>query len=494
MTTLFSDGGKVLGALRPAPLTIINPKAFDSFYDINNKILLDNAKSIVGGTINTALDVLQSTSNNSLVNPINKLLLQGLSNELIKSIFEVNNLNEDSLDYFRFRINPNRLSKRRKKITTQKYTGNGWDVDTRGEEMIVYSYSGNSGSLVAVEVYQKLMSILNGYLKKSGIFDSFLGNIVDYFIYNPKLSSAYIKMVMFDKFWKSNNDDLLIVWEDNTYLGKFQSFEWNQDAMNPYLINYNFDFVVYPQFNYNTNTGWIEIDDDKRIRRRFKSIITTPIKNSSITLTPKKYTADYTITENDIIFDVVYSNIVQEVERRVNMAKFYNAKRIGASEVIKNKEYSLEELLMDEKYIDIKNFIDNSLLVKDLVWFDGEIVNCKIALPSLSQRISDKLVINTSLAGEAVYKGVSYDRMESAMNKNTNVLNANLYGSQLENIDNITPQELATKYTKLSGIDIFEDSISFNLKKDNDVSSSGSQPTSTNSVGVGSSFNQKMKF
>lgn len=269
-------------------------------------------------------------------------------------------------------------------------------------------------------------------------------------------------MVLFETFWKSNNDDLLIVYEDNAYLGKFNSFEWNQDAMNPYQINYSFDFVVYPEFNYNTNTGWITLEADTKMRKRFNRIPTTPIVGvQTAPNNPNLYTNDdnVPISENEIVFDTTENNLNDELRKRIKMANFYakDTKVVGIFNVV-------------SKVISTGISIVTSLLSADVinqkyVWLDGSIQNTGTGTDT---QPSVKSIINRITYNNAKQPVISTDvswvekGLHIVLGKNPDAL---VPPTSRENISKISPQELATRYNNRSGIDIFEDAINFNLKR-----------------------------
>lgn len=254
------------------PLTIINPNAFTTLGEIKARFLKDSILETIGSNM---FEIVSGLTN--VVNAVAPKVGTIIGN-IAQEIYKQNGLFEDNLAYFRFRINPNKLSVSNKKILSTKYTGSGYDIDTRGNELIQYKYTGTSGSLVpynffdsvGIPMLKQLFEVLNIGASIAGASERFpeLSS-------NPKLSEAYLKFLLFDLFWRYNNDDLLVFWEDNCYVGKLNSFNFNLDANNPYQIIWDFDLQVYPDFVYNVYTGWISEADFSNIKNTFNRGVPT---------------------------------------------------------------------------------------------------------------------------------------------------------------------------------------------------------------------------
>ena len=245
-----------------SPLTIIDPRAFNSLDDIKKKIILDSVTDRVSGMFTDILGNITSSIN--LSNPGVGSIISNIVGDVLQQF----GITQDSLSYYRFWINPQKFDLAKQKMISWKYTGAGFEGDTRGEEMQQASYSGTTGSLVPKEfwlakslpLWNELASILN--LTQDQIRLPEITN-------NPKLSAKYLKFILFDEFWKHNNNDLLVIWEDNCYVGKFKSYKFNQQETHPYEIFWNFNLSVYPDFTYNIFTGWITNSEFARIKSTF---------------------------------------------------------------------------------------------------------------------------------------------------------------------------------------------------------------------------------
>ena len=256
-------------------LTIINFKKeglnFDSFI---KKHIIESTKKSVSGLLS---DIVSS------VGIVTDTIALGYVSEISQELLDQEGINEDSLDFYQFKINPTTFNFPRSKIINNILTGGGWDSDVRGQNIITVSYSATTGSLVPKtinnviqgltrELVSRTQPLLQTALSWTGSLASSISpkfNELNYQMSsNPKLSTRYLKFLLFDTFWRANDDDLLIIWEDNAYIGKFVSFDFKPDANKPWEIQYNFTIAVYPDFTYNIYTGSI-LNDLERIERRF---------------------------------------------------------------------------------------------------------------------------------------------------------------------------------------------------------------------------------
>ena len=268
---------------KSATLMIYKPKLFLEDYAANNiskSILINSVKTQIAG----------------LVRKVLRLDPTGLSGAIAGAILDRYNINEDTLDFYQFRINPKDLDVTKAKIRADRLTGGGYEMDTIGERLIQYRYNATTGSLMPEFLSQyDVTKILEVGLKQallqnnddpnvaairqaqiltninpngSGWFNSLAPSITD-MLYNPMFSASYIKFLLFEKFWKYNNDHLVFVWEDNMYIGKFGNFHFRLTATEPYQIFYDFDFTVYPEFIYNLTVGSLDIEDIQQITQMF---------------------------------------------------------------------------------------------------------------------------------------------------------------------------------------------------------------------------------
>lgn len=274
-------------------LTVINPQAFGSLAEIKARFLKESITDTISANLQTLTNALGRGVNS--VAPRVGTLINKIAGEVLKK----SNISDDDLNYFKFRINPVKLQVPKKKISDIKYTGAGYDMDIRGQELIMYSYQASTGSLVPDNLLDKIgLDSLNELFSILNVSQElFERNIYKFpeITRNPKLSDAYIKFKLFKLFWEKNDDDLLIFWEDDCYLGKFLNFNFTVDGLNPYQILYTFDFAVYPEFEYNLYTGWISESDFEKIQNRFtrytgfnENKLIDAIKSQSLSIAEKE--------------------------------------------------------------------------------------------------------------------------------------------------------------------------------------------------------------
>jgi hypothetical protein len=126
-----------------------------------------------------------------------------------------------TLNYFRFRINPSKLSVvNSKMMNITEYGHDKWDIESWGNRLALYTYNANTGSLVP-----------DPDLIASGITDI-------------RLSKAWRKMEEFKKFYVLKSKKILILFEEEMVEGIFQKFDFVRDADNPWSIKYNFTIQV----------------------------------------------------------------------------------------------------------------------------------------------------------------------------------------------------------------------------------------------------------
>lgn len=345
--------------VRTIPLTIVDlARANDDINNFKNKVIYNSVKSDVVGTI---VDIFGKMTNNAKIGSTGAGNVLNYINQIASGIMAESNITEDSLSYYRFRINPQKMNVPKQKIQTRKYTGGGWNIDTFGHEPIVYSYSGTTGSMVPKNFWNTtVQGLVRNITSQLGL--SPLVNAVDQFINipelseNPKLSDTYLKFLLFDKFWQMSNNALLIIFEDNAYVGKFNNFKYNMQEKEPYQIFYDFDFVVYPDFQYNLYTGWISQNDFDQIKKVFLRS-SSQYFNANNFVIPDKNTT--TTDEQDLWYATVGAYPYNKDKREYLSKKFNNIK---STNFLNLTPRDLSNLFKENTYIDIfEDSIDPNL-------------------------------------------------------------------------------------------------------------------------------------
>ena len=259
------------------PLTILSLDRIDGgVIDINSikqKYIINRTKS---DTVGTIVSILGESLSNLGIGSTDYGNIFNYASQIANVIFAQDNIPSDGLNSYKFRINPQKLTVTKSKMMTNKYTGGGWESDTIGQNLITYSYSATTGSLVPFSKYRAIEGIARSLISKvTGSIGTISMTLFDRFLQfpelttNPRLSSAYVKFLLFDNFWKSNNGPLLILWEDNAYIGKVSSFKFTLTDKEPYQIMYDFELIVFPGFEYNLYSGYIAQESYDQIKRVF---------------------------------------------------------------------------------------------------------------------------------------------------------------------------------------------------------------------------------
>lgn len=228
-------------------MMVVNPDSFGTLSEVLSSVVFEAVLSELLGN-------LQNTFEEATGMPIDwgMSLLSEPVRELANTILGRHGIKEDKLSYYRFRINPIRTQEGYKKIIDSKLTGGGFDLDTRGAEMIQKRFQCTTGSLIPVEV----VSLITDLAIKIPV----VSDAGDLLRRNPKLSGSYIKFTAFKHFWQLHNDDLLFLFEDDAYLGRLTSLDIDEDSLRPYEITFSFDLQIYPGKFFNLYTGYINED------------------------------------------------------------------------------------------------------------------------------------------------------------------------------------------------------------------------------------------
>lgn len=117
-----------------------------------------------------------------------------------------------------FGLKPNSLSVHKPKIFGKKVDMSGIIVEHWINDLQAFDFKGTTGSLEPL--YPEMT--------------------------NLKSSAVYQWFYQLDMFIQRHNQDILMSYEDFKYWGFFADFGYEEDADNPYTINYSFNFTVYP--------------------------------------------------------------------------------------------------------------------------------------------------------------------------------------------------------------------------------------------------------
>jgi hypothetical protein len=180
-----------------------------------------------------------------------EFLSRTLSYNLISSVIQSPNLGLEaavselmfitgSYWYYKFLINPQNFSLSNTKLQNISETSDITIINTYRNQAPTLNLSGISGCTLP----RKFMQISNT--------DTELPT--ESFSRYPKLSAAWVKFRQLEKFYNDINSDVVLMYDMDLYVGKFVSFNYNQDANNPWVINYDLQMRIYPGMVLHTTT------------------------------------------------------------------------------------------------------------------------------------------------------------------------------------------------------------------------------------------------
>jgi len=134
--------------------------------------------------------------------------------------------------YYKFLINPQNFTFNPTKLQVEEETSDIPILNTYRNKIIPMTFTGISGC-----------TIPRTFLELTGED----GNLVtDTLAKNPKLSAAWMKFRQLEKFYNEVNEDIVIMFDMDIYVGKFSSLQYSMDANNPWQINYTLNMKIYP--------------------------------------------------------------------------------------------------------------------------------------------------------------------------------------------------------------------------------------------------------
>lgn len=143
-------------------------------------------------------------------------------------------LSQKTADYYKFRINPSRLSCSASKVQSTIKTAKGWDIHTWGNNLDVLSYSGTTG-----------------YMKPPAI-------LISMGIKDVRLSPAWQRFNKFDDFFHQNDGELVMIFEHVLMKVHMVDFRYDRIAEDPWQIKYSFSLRCDWDTKINMLTGIVK--------------------------------------------------------------------------------------------------------------------------------------------------------------------------------------------------------------------------------------------
>ena len=135
--------------------------------------------------------------------------------------------------YYKFYINPQTYTLAHQKLLAEEEVSDLTVISTYRNKAINLTFKGTSGCILSRELLQ---------MNPDSLPSDWLGALLRY----PKLSGAWLKFRQLERFWQEINTDIAILFDMDLMIGKFVSFSYSQDANNPWIINYDMAFRIYP--------------------------------------------------------------------------------------------------------------------------------------------------------------------------------------------------------------------------------------------------------
>ena len=147
--------------------------------------------------------------------------------------------------YYKFLLNPTNVTFTHNKLQSIEETSDITIINTYRNAATTLSFKGVSGCTMP----RDFMALTN----KDGLDDSLPINTMRRY---PKLSSAWLKFRQLEKFYNETNSDIIMMYDLDLYVGKFVNFSYSMDAQNPWIINYDMSFKLYPQLALHTTSAY----------------------------------------------------------------------------------------------------------------------------------------------------------------------------------------------------------------------------------------------
>lgn len=173
--------------------------------------------------------------------------------------------------YYKFPINPQNFSLNNNKLQTIEETSDLTIINTYRNASPPMSFKGVSGCT------------MNRFFLEKFAENSFPTDLGGALARYPKLSAAYLKFRQLEKFYNEINSDIVIMYDMDIYVGKFTSFNFNQDANNPWIINYDMNFRLYPGMTLHTYSIYDYKPFFKEMLNRYGTTFATDFEGKSKT-------------------------------------------------------------------------------------------------------------------------------------------------------------------------------------------------------------------
>ena len=146
---------------------------------------------------------------------------------------------------FRFLINPSNISIGHTTLSSESFDRKGWQFGVWGEDMVRISLQGKTpGQFFSLGLTDEFAEYTESYRNLEQIQDVFENNgywfegeSVNYGEQTASFNRRIIKM----------HQDVILVVKEFIYYGMFETFDYSQDANNPYLADWSLSFIAWKE-------------------------------------------------------------------------------------------------------------------------------------------------------------------------------------------------------------------------------------------------------
>ena len=144
--------------------------------------------------------------------------------------------------YYKFLLNPQNVTFTNNKLQSVEETSDITIINTYRNAATSLAFKGVSGCTLPREIMEATDT--SAALPRE--------TLTRY----PKLSSAYIKFRQLEKFYAETNSDIVLMYDLDLYIGKLVNLNYSMDANNPWVINYDMAFKLYPGLSLHTLSAY----------------------------------------------------------------------------------------------------------------------------------------------------------------------------------------------------------------------------------------------
>lgn len=147
---------------------------------------------------------------------------------------------------FRFLINPAQVSIARSTLEGEAFTRSGWQFGVWGEDFVRISLIGKTpGQYFVLGLTDEFAEYTQSYRNMEQLQDVFENN--GYFFEGEEVNSGAALAANFTRRGIKMHQDVILTVKEFIWNGMFETFDWSQDANNPFLANFTLTFIAWKE-------------------------------------------------------------------------------------------------------------------------------------------------------------------------------------------------------------------------------------------------------